>query len=96
MNYDRERVALGLKSIRETFRVTHPTVAGYMKALELRRKGFRDLIDLLLYATARTRKLCFLTRDEDLVNFLKEVGEDTTSIIHEREFIEKYGGENEE
>ncbi len=41
IDYDRRRVMLGLKSIREAFRVTHPTPAGYLKALELRRKGFK-------------------------------------------------------
>jgi len=90
IEYDRDRVRLGLRAIRETFRVTHPTIAGYIRALELRRKGFRDLIDLLLYATAKTRRLIFLTRDCELVNFLKEVGEDTTVVMHEEDFVKKY------
>ncbi len=89
ISYDRKRLKLGLVSIRETFRVTHPTVVGYLKALELRRKGFRDLVDLL-YTTAKTRKLKFLTRDRELVNFLEKVGEDTSSIILEEEFVEQY------
>ncbi len=91
MDYDKERVELGLRSIRETLRVTYPTTRGYMKALELRRKGFRDLIDLLLYATSKTRKLSFLTRDRDLIDFLREAGEDITNVIHEEEFVDKYG-----
>ncbi len=90
IEYDRDRVRLGLRAIRETFRVTHPTIAGYIRALELRRKGFRDLIDLLLYATAKTRRLIFLTRDCELVNFLKEVGEDTAVVMHEEDFVKKY------
>jgi len=50
-----------------------PTTRGYVKALELRRKGFGDLIDLLLYATSKTRGLLLLTRDAALVEFLKTV-----------------------
>ncbi|BES82412.1 PIN domain-containing protein [Pyrodictium abyssi] len=91
IDYDRRRVMLGLKSIREAFRATQPTAAGYLKALELRRKGFKDLIDLLLYTTSKTRRLSFLTRDMRLLDFLEAVGEDTTSIIHEEEFVRKHG-----
>ncbi len=91
ISYDRERVVLGLKSIRETFRITHPTVAGYMKALELRRKGFKDLIDLLLYTTAKTRRLYFLTRDRELIDFLETVREDTSNIVYDKEFTRKHG-----
>lgn len=89
-NYDRRRVRLGLVSIRESFKVTHPTIAGYLRALELRRGGFRDLIDLLLYETSRTRRLGFLTRDLSLIRFLEEVGEDTANIVYERDFIQKH------
>ena len=91
INYDKRRVELGLKSIREAFRVTQPTSAGYLRALELRRKGFKDTIDLLLYTTSRTRMLRFLTRDAKLIDFLENVGEDTSSIIREEEFLARYG-----
>ncbi len=87
-----ERVRQGLKAIRESFHITHPTVSGYLRALMLKRRGFRDLIDLLLYATARTRRLLFLTRDTELLGFLKRVGEDTSMVILEDEFIRRYGG----
>lgn len=89
--YDRERVRLGLASIRESFRITHPTPAGYLKALELRVKGFKDLVDLLLYTTSRTRRLSFLTRDTALVRFLEKVGESTDNILLEDTFIRKHG-----
>ncbi len=90
MRYDEERVRIGLRSIKESFKITHPTVVGYMRALKLRRKGFKDLIDLLLYATSRTRKLTFLTRDKDLIEFLRSVGEGVDNIVYEEEFIKKY------
>jgi len=90
MEYERRRVEIGLRSIRARFKVIYPTVAGYMKALELRRRGFRDLIDLLLYTTAKTRKLNFLTRDRELINFLNGAGEDTANVIFEEEFVDRY------
>ncbi len=51
------------------------------------------MIDLLLYTAAKTRNLNFLKRDLSLIKFLKEIGEDTRSILSE-EFLEKYGGSN--
>ncbi len=90
INFDRERVELGLKSIREAFTITYPTAKGYLKALELRKKGFKDLIDLLLYATAKTRRLIFLTRDVKLVEFLKGIGEEITNVILEDDFVKQY------
>ncbi len=61
-----------------------------MKALELRRKGYKDIIDLLLYTTSKTRKLSFLTRDRELVKFLKETGESMNNILYKEEFLDKY------
>lgn len=90
--YSKERIAVGLIAIKEQFKITHPTTLGYLKALELRSRGHRDLIDLLLYTTALTRKIILLTRDNELIVFLKEQGENTNIIIHEKEFIRKYGG----
>ncbi len=92
MEVDARRVKLGLRSIRESFRVTHPTPSGYLLALQLRRRGFRDLIDLLLYATARSRGLRLLTRDKSLVSFLEKNGEDLKHVMLEEELVEKYGG----
>ncbi|MDK2463587.1 MAG: PIN domain-containing protein [Candidatus Korarchaeota archaeon] len=91
-DYDRGRVLAGLNSIEEEFRLTRPTVEGYLRALALRRVGFRDLIDLLLYATSLTRDLLFLTRDDHLIEFLEGRGEDTRRVLHERSLIEEYGG----
>jgi len=87
LSYDASVVAAGLSAIEEEFELTHPTVEGYMKALELRRRGFRDLIDLLLYATAVTRGLLLLTRDVSLVKFLESQGEEVKSILSENELL---------
>ena len=96
MSFDRKIVSLGLRSIREFFRPVQPTVMGYIKALDLRSRGFRDLIDLLLYATALSRGLTLLTRDESLVEFIESVGEDRSCIMLEKEFLELYGSSTNE
>ena len=90
VKYDRDVVVTGLSLIEEEFELTHPTVEGYIKALELKSKGFKDLIDLLLYTTSLTRNLLFLTRDIALIDFLKNLGEEIRNILYEEDFIEKY------
>ncbi|MCX8137562.1 PIN domain-containing protein [Pyrobaculum aerophilum] len=87
LNYDVVTVSRGLRLIKDEFRLVHPTVGGYIKALELKQKGFRDLIDLLLYATAVTRSLKFLTRDDELVQFLISHGEPAENILREHELL---------
>ncbi len=87
--YDPKIVAAGLSSIQEEFNLTHPTTEGYIKALNLRKRGFKDLIDLLLYTTSLTRNLLFLTRDDTLVNFLEKIGESTENILYEETFIKQ-------
>ena len=87
LSYDANIVAAGLSAIEEEFELAHPTIKGYLKALELRRRGFSDLIDLLLYVTAVTRGLLLLTRDESLIKFLESHGEDVESILSEEELL---------
>lgn len=60
---------------------------GYLRALTLRALGHKDLIDLLLYTTSVTRGLIFLTRDEELIDFLRGAGESIRNIIRERELL---------
>ena len=91
--YDRDIVLTGLTLIEEEFKLTYPTAEGYVKVLELKSKGFKDLIDLLLYVTSLTRNLKFLTRDITLINFLKNLGEDLRSVIYEEDFIKTYGAD---
>jgi len=52
-----------------------------LKALNLR-KGYRDLIDLL-YATSLTRNLLFLTRNNNLIEFLESIGEEKENSYEE-------------
>ncbi len=83
IEYDRRLVEIGLRAIEEKFKLAYPTLEGYIKALELRRKGFRDLIDLLLYTTSLDHGLLFLTRDQDLIDFLKDNNEVLDNILTE-------------
>lgn len=89
-NYDHNIVVKGLSLIEEEFELAYPTVDGYIKALELKKKGFKDMIDLLLYVTSLTCNLQFLTRDKTLIDFLKNLNEETGNILHEDELIERY------
>ena len=77
----------GLLSIREsgTFIEAIPTTEGYLKALRLKSEGFGDLIDLILYSTALTKGLRFLTRDKKLIKFIEDSGEDVTVFLSEEE-----------
>ncbi|MGC9149149.1 MAG: PIN domain-containing protein [Sulfolobales archaeon] len=90
LNYDPEIVEQGLIAILEEFKVSLPNTQAYMKALELKKKGFRDLIDLLLYTSALANKLRFLTRDRELIEFLEKHEEDTTNILPEDVFVEEF------
>jgi hypothetical protein len=52
-----------------------------LRALELKKRGFRDVMDLLLYLTAKDSGLLFLTYDVELTKFLVSVGEDVSNIV---------------
>lgn len=91
LEYDQGIVGQGFSAIMEEFGMAVPTTRGYLRALELKVKGqFRDLIDLLLYETAATNDLRFLTRDTELIEFLKSMKEDISIIIYERDLSEKF------
>jgi len=91
LEYDKEVLQRGLELIREEFNEIEPTIEGYIEAVRLKKKGFKDLIDLLLYTTAKTRKLKLLTRDENLIRFLRENNEPIEPIIiYEKHFIKNH------
>ncbi len=90
IGFDKDRVELGLISIKEEFIEVKPSLKAWLKALELRRKGFRDIIDLLLYTTSLTNNILFLTRDIELIKFLEDIGEDTSTVLPEEKFLYTY------
>lgn len=80
IRYDPVAVKRGLMSIEKSFTKALLKYTSLLKALELRKRGFSDLIDLLLYAIACESNLQLLTLDEALINFLKRTGEDASVI----------------
>mgnify|MGYP001772938781 CR=1 FL=1 len=81
IHYEPTIVAKGLMSIEKNFIKVSLSSTSLIKALELRRRGFSDLIDLLLYTVAYENKLLFLTLDKALIEFLESAGEDTSIIM---------------
>lgn len=81
LNYDPSIVEIGLRSIERSMVKVQTRAPLALKALELRRRGFHDMVDLLLYLTAKDNNLLFLTLDKALVEFLESIGEDTSTII---------------
>jgi hypothetical protein len=53
------------------------------KSLELRLRGFHDMIDLLLYLTAKNNNLLFSIFDKTSISFPRSINEDTNMIITE-------------
>ncbi|AET33386.1 PIN domain-containing protein [Pyrobaculum ferrireducens] len=81
-NFDIKRVEMGLRSIELGLRKAYADRRVFLKALELRGRGHRDVVDLLLYATAARNHLLFLTMDRDLINFLENAGEDISIVVN--------------
>jgi len=81
LNYDPSIVEIGLRSIERSMVKVETRAPLVLRALELRRRGFDDMVDLLLYLTAKDNNLLFLTLDKALVEFLESVSEDTSMII---------------
>ncbi len=89
-NYDYSIVAKGLKAITENFIEITPSPEEYLYALELKKKGFKDLIDLILYSVSLKRNIFFLTRDETLIDFIKRNNGELRYILFEKDFFNKY------
>lgn len=90
IDYNEKIVSMGIQSITENFKHIDPTVQSYLKALRLKSKGFRDLIDLILYAVAESNGLKLLTRDKELWKFIKSAGEKIEVILLEENFLKNY------
>lgn len=78
-----DAIEAGLRSLLESgvYTWTSPSVAALLHALEMKRKGHRDMIDNMLYATASERSMLFLSLDKDLKEFLTKNGYPTESIV---------------
>lgn len=65
----------------------HPNPQAYSIAYEMKLLGHGDMIDNILYATASTRKLIFLTLDRKLKNFIKQQNLEITKILTHSELF---------
>jgi len=79
--YETLIVEEGLRSIERNFKKVALKAPSILRALELREKGFKDLIDLLLYILALENGLRFLTLDRNLIEFIKRIGGDTRVFL---------------
>jgi predicted nucleic acid-binding protein len=83
ISYDPVAVMKGLVSIEKNFSRAPVKASSIFKALELRKKGFKDLIDLILYTTALENGLKFATLDKTLIEFIDRAGGDTSVFLTE-------------
>jgi hypothetical protein len=81
-----EMVKEGLRSLFESgvYRWINPDTDAYNIALEMKLKGHQDMIDNLLYSTALSNDLHFLSLDDDLRQFLEKNGYDVGLIVSPR------------
>ena len=75
------RLKLGLEAIRETYHLLTPPAKAYIEAIEIYRKGHRDYIDALHYATAKAERISFLTIDYRFLEFLESCGYEVEGIV---------------
>ena len=65
-----DRVRVGVEAIRNSYRIVEPPVNAYIEAIEIYRRGHRDFVDALHYATARNLGIPWLTIDRSFIEFL--------------------------
>lgn len=89
--YDEMRVQQGLQAILESEIIVEITIPikAYLNAMKLKKKGFKDFIDLILFETARTNQMLFLTRDKPLLEFIADNTKEKNWILFEKEFLGK-------
>ena len=74
------RLKLGLEVVRETYHLLTPPAKAYIEAVEIYRRGHRDYIDALYYATAKAEKI-YLAIDYRFLEFLKSYGYEVEGIV---------------
>jgi len=74
------------------YKWTNPSAEALRLALELRKKGHKDNIDNILYATAADSGMLFLSLDRDLRKFLDRNGYDVSLIVEAKELKSRISG----
>ncbi|MDK2373156.1 MAG: PIN domain-containing protein [Candidatus Korarchaeota archaeon] len=89
LGLDPEPFELGLEAVRLTYDLLIPGPSAYSLAFRIYDSGHRDLIDNLLYASAKESNLLFLTIDRSFIRFLEDRGWSTSLVITPSEFQSK-------
>ncbi len=90
---DSRRIKLAVKSLYNPrfYKWVKPGYRAIMLAYKLRELGHRDNIDNILYATATTRKMLFLSMDEELKEFLAKTELPKDNIVSHKELFSFLG-----
>jgi len=76
-----EIVLKGIRAIKETYSKVEIPNKAYVLAYKMWTDGHKDMIDNLLYSTAYSLGMRFLTIDEELISFLKNTGYPVENVI---------------
>ena len=87
-----EIVEAGITTIAYGLRAVDETPSAFREALRLYGLGHRDIFDDILYATAATNEMYFLTLDKELIDFIEEKGLASIALTPEslREKLKEY------
>ncbi len=90
---DDKTVRAGINSLLGSglYEWSNPSPGAVQLALELRTKGHKDNIDNILFATASSSKMLFLSLDEELKRFLAKNGYDTGLMVKVDELAARVG-----
>ncbi len=65
-----DRVEIGVEAIRNTYNLMLSPPRAYVEAMKIYHLGHNDFIDALYYATARIKRIPWLTIDYSFIDFL--------------------------
>ncbi len=90
---DSKRIEVAIKSLYNPrfYKWIKPGYKAIMLAYRVRKLGHRDNIDNILYATATTRKMLFLSMDKELKEFLSKVRLPSNNIVSHKELFSFLG-----
>lgn len=84
-----KEIELGLKAIRNTYRVIEPPPEAYINAIKIYDEGHKDYIDAVHYATAKVLQIPWLTIDYRFLEFLKNKNFPVEDVILTPEDLSK-------
>ena len=79
------RIKEGIKALRSTAKQVNIEEKAVENTINMYKLGHKDMIDNLLYSTAKTGKLKLLTVDKSLIKFIEKHEPSKENIIHPKE-----------